>query len=157
MLTVNMRESRYVYLLIGMHSHLLNENNMNICFPFAVRYLCTYLPFFVFICIFHNLFSFRQIFICVGGAEMQLNLSHRNLRELDANALIATYGECIEYLDVSHNRITRLDWISQLPDLRCLIMDDNRLRESHFEKLKKVPLPKITTLTLNKNEVSPVQ
>uniref|UniRef100_A0A1I8N2H8 Leucine Rich repeat protein n=1 Tax=Musca domestica TaxID=7370 RepID=A0A1I8N2H8_MUSDO len=85
--------------------------------------------------------------------KKELNLSDRNLRELDT-AIIATYGECIEHLDLSHNRITRLEWLYQMPNLRCLIMDDNRLRESHFEKLKKVPLPKITTLTLNKNELS---
>ncbi|XP_061391884.1 leucine-rich melanocyte differentiation-associated protein-like [Musca vetustissima] len=85
--------------------------------------------------------------------KKELNLSHRNLRELDT-AIIAAHGECIEYLDISHNRVSRLEWLYQMPNLRCLIMDDNRLRENHFEKLKKVSLPKITTLTLNKNELS---
>uniref|UniRef100_A0A1I8NMZ8 U2A'/phosphoprotein 32 family A C-terminal domain-containing protein n=1 Tax=Stomoxys calcitrans TaxID=35570 RepID=A0A1I8NMZ8_STOCA len=84
---------------------------------------------------------------------VKLNLSHRNLLELDTD-IIATHGEYIEYLDVSHNRIARLEWLLQLPQLKCLIMDDNRLREAHFEKLKKMHLPNITTLTLNKNELS---
>ena len=84
--------------------------------------------------------------------EMQLNLSHRNLRSLDS-AIIASYADCTEYLDVSHNCIRDLMWLYDFPHLKCLIMDDNRLREPHFDRLNR-PLTKIHTLMLNKNEVS---
>lgn len=83
---------------------------------------------------------------------MQLNLSHRNLRSLDS-AIIASYGDCIEYLDLSHNRIKDLMFLYDFPHLKCLIMDDNRLRETHFDRLNR-PLTEIHTLMLNKNEVS---
>ncbi|XP_075147681.1 leucine-rich melanocyte differentiation-associated protein [Haematobia irritans] len=87
------------------------------------------------------------------AVKRELNLSHRNLRELDPQ-IIATHGECIEHLDVSHNRIRDLKWIADMPHLKSLIMDDNRLREAHFERLKTFSFPTITTLTLNKNEFS---
>ncbi|XP_037827137.1 uncharacterized protein LOC119615131 [Lucilia sericata] len=87
--------------------------------------------------------------------KKQLNLSHRNLRCLDS-ATVASYAHCTEYLDLSHNRINNLTWLYEFPHLKCLIMDDNRLREAHFEKLQR-PLTNLHTLMLNKNELSDLQ
>lgn len=74
------------------------------------------------------------------------------MRSLDT-ATIASFAHRTEYLDLSHNRINNITWIYKFPNLKCLIMDDNRLREAHFEKLTQ-PLTNIHTLMLNKNEVS---
>ncbi|XP_065364482.1 leucine-rich melanocyte differentiation-associated protein [Calliphora vicina] len=89
---------------------------------------------------------------CYDATKRQLNLSHRNLRSLDS-AIITSYAHCTEYLDLSHNRIHSLSWLYEFPHLKCLIMDDNRLREAHFEKLIR-PLTNLHTLMLNKNELS---
>ncbi|KAM7363019.1 uncharacterized protein ACRADG_000086 [Cochliomyia hominivorax] len=89
---------------------------------------------------------------CYDTNKRQLNLSHRNLRSLDA-AIITKFAQTTEYLDLSHNRINNLNFLYKFSYLKCLIMDDNRLREAHFERLTK-PLSNIRTLMLNKNELS---
>lgn len=79
-------------------------------------------------------------------------VSIRADRSLDS-VIITSYAHSTEYLDLSHNRIHNLSWLYEFPHLKCLIMDDNRLREPHFEKLIQ-PLTNLHTLMLNKNEVS---
>lgn len=124
-----------------------------ICFGFLFVSCIFYVPFFVLTVIFMGL-SLQPHDTTFIQTQMskQLILSHRNLRELDSSIIATFSNQDIEYIDISHNRITKLEWMYKFPHLRCLIMDDNRLREAHLEKLQ-VPLTTITTLTLNKNEV----
>ncbi|KAL9894036.1 leucine-rich melanocyte differentiation-associated protein [Glossina fuscipes] len=85
--------------------------------------------------------------------EKQLILSQRDLKIVGAK-VIEHYGRHCEYLDLGYNRLNCIEkWIYDFPQLKCLILDGNYLREAHLQKLKQ-PLDRLRVLMLNKNEFS---
>uniref|UniRef100_A0A1A9ZQ02 U2A'/phosphoprotein 32 family A C-terminal domain-containing protein n=1 Tax=Glossina pallidipes TaxID=7398 RepID=A0A1A9ZQ02_GLOPL len=84
--------------------------------------------------------------------EKQLILSQRDLKIVGAK-VIERYGSHCEYLDLGYNRLNSIEnWLYDFPQLKCLILDGNYLREAHLQKLKQ-PLVRLRVLMLNKNEV----
>uniref|UniRef100_A0A1A9VNV3 U2A'/phosphoprotein 32 family A C-terminal domain-containing protein n=1 Tax=Glossina austeni TaxID=7395 RepID=A0A1A9VNV3_GLOAU len=85
--------------------------------------------------------------------KKQLILSQRDLKIVGAK-VIERYGRHCEYLDLGYNRLNSIEnWLYDFPQLKCLILDGNCLREAHLEKLKQ-PLDRLRVLMLNKNELS---
>ncbi|XP_037943638.1 leucine-rich melanocyte differentiation-associated protein-like [Teleopsis dalmanni] len=85
-------------------------------------------------------------------ATKELNLTQQHLEAVPTD-VINGYGGCTEYLDLSRNRISKLDWIYRFDRLKVLILDSNRLHEGHFRQLKK-PMESLRVLILNKNDFS---
>ena len=101
-----------------------------------------------------------------------INLSHMGLSSVTLDVLIAEVASAneggdglsssnvidddgaglssITGLDLSHNQISDLDFLSHLPSLQTLILDHNQLR-SH---LRLPVLPSLTTFWANHNDVA---
>ncbi|XP_064553250.1 leucine-rich melanocyte differentiation-associated protein [Drosophila montana] len=82
----------------------------------------------------------------------QLILVQQNLRSMPIE-IVQRYAESTEHLDLSHNCLKDLSWLSEFEQLRYLVLDSNRLHESQLRTLQ-VPLPQLEVLMLNKNEFS---
>jgi len=84
----------------------------------------------------------------VSREEKRLILAYENLMEMPQN-LIEDYGSTIEILDLSHNKFTNLQFLTQFDKLTTIILDHNNLNsEVQFPRM-----PRLTTLWMNHNAV----
>ncbi|KAH8313800.1 hypothetical protein KR067_012081, partial [Drosophila pandora] len=81
-----------------------------------------------------------------------LILVQNNLKTLPLK-LVKKHSGHIELLDLSHNCIKDLSWLTEFEQLRHLVLDSNRMHEAHLRTLTR-PLPQLEVLMLNKNEFS---
>ncbi|XP_014094618.1 leucine-rich melanocyte differentiation-associated protein [Bactrocera oleae] len=90
-----------------------------------------------------------------NAQSKELILAHCHYVSLSAK-IIELFGERTEYLDCSHNRLMNISHLYQFKNLKYIILDNNRLHETHFEQLQ-WSLPKVKVLMLNRNELMDLQ
>ncbi|GAB6029215.1 hypothetical protein CHUAL_004984 [Chamberlinius hualienensis] len=84
----------------------------------------------------------------VSTREKKLVLAYHHLTTVPDDVIIR-YGDWLEILDLSHNKITDLSFLIHFPNLKILILDHNKLTSDiHFPGL-----PKVQTLWINYNHI----
>lgn len=80
---------------------------------------------------------------------VRISLAYLNLPDLPPD-IVNSYGDCVLELDLSHNRITDLKFLVDLPKLQSLVLDSNQI-SSHV----KMPLSRdLHTLWVNHNKIN---